>query len=157
MGLEWGQVSLVRITEGLFGWKSTHSGLENSDKRPWGPVELTTRHLSTSGSVPRSYRQTHTTLALGGSHFVLTVYIERNDIAWGCAGSHPRHRCVSYQEERTHTTAGALNETSLVLEECRLLGCDAVCLVQQPTFRRNVSPTEAHYEETLTIWKESAS
>jgi hypothetical protein len=42
--LERGPLSLVRITEELLEWKSSGSGLENWDKRPWGSVALTTRH-----------------------------------------------------------------------------------------------------------------
>jgi hypothetical protein len=44
VGLEGDPLSLVRITEELFEWKSSGSGLENRNSRPWESVALTTRH-----------------------------------------------------------------------------------------------------------------
>jgi hypothetical protein len=44
VGLERGPLTLMRIIEKLFEWKSTGSGLENRNERPWGFVALTTRH-----------------------------------------------------------------------------------------------------------------
>jgi hypothetical protein len=44
VGLERGPLTLVRITEELLEWKSSGSGLENRDQRPWGFVALITRH-----------------------------------------------------------------------------------------------------------------
>jgi hypothetical protein len=45
VGLERGALSLVTINEELLEWKSSGSGVENRDERPWGPVVLTTQHL----------------------------------------------------------------------------------------------------------------
>jgi hypothetical protein len=47
VGLELGPPSLVRIYEEHLEWKSNGFGLENWDWLPWGPVALTTPHLST--------------------------------------------------------------------------------------------------------------
>jgi hypothetical protein len=38
---------------------------------------------------------------------------------------------------------GFFSETGPVSEECRLLGCVAVCLLEEPTFQRNVSSPSA--------------
>jgi hypothetical protein len=43
-GLERGPLSLVRTIEELLEWKSSGSGLENRDQRPWKLVALTTQH-----------------------------------------------------------------------------------------------------------------
>jgi hypothetical protein len=43
-GLERGSLSLVRTIEELHEWKSSGSGLENRDERPWEFVALTTQH-----------------------------------------------------------------------------------------------------------------
>jgi hypothetical protein len=45
VGLERGPLSLVRIIEELLEWKSSGSGLENRNLRPWKFVALTTRHF----------------------------------------------------------------------------------------------------------------
>jgi hypothetical protein len=43
VGLERGPLSLVRTIEELTEWKSSGSGLQNRDKRPWEFVALTTK------------------------------------------------------------------------------------------------------------------
>jgi hypothetical protein len=44
VGLKQGSLSLVRIFEELFRWKSSCSGLQYRDYRPWVFIALTTRH-----------------------------------------------------------------------------------------------------------------
>jgi hypothetical protein len=44
MGLKWVPLSLVSRTEELLGRKTSASGLEISEKLPWGSIELTTWH-----------------------------------------------------------------------------------------------------------------
>jgi hypothetical protein len=41
VGLEQGPLNPASITEELLEWKSSGSGLENRDERPWGSVGLT--------------------------------------------------------------------------------------------------------------------
>jgi hypothetical protein len=44
VGLERGPLSLVKITEELHERKSSGSGLENRDQRPWESIALIMRH-----------------------------------------------------------------------------------------------------------------